>query len=308
MKKQFSFLLMASISLFFGVASADAVTEDVSYGYGGDPVSCDMHADPGMIAPNGATTLIWYTSDNVVKATLHPKNSSSWMQDVPLEGWWWISGIVDSRTYTLTVEGEDGQTASCDAAIVVNAGEEEDPSCELYADPDVISAGGGTTLVWDSSDNAISAVLHPKNSTSWMQGVPLDGSWWISGITDSRTYSLTVKTAGGRTATCDAPITVIADEGQEEGEAPTCEISAAPDTILAGGGTTLLWDSSENVVSAVLHPTGSTSYFAEVTPSGSWWISGIVDSRSYSVTVRTADGQTATCDAPISVLQGGGDR
>jgi hypothetical protein len=128
----------------------------------------------------------------------------------------------------------------------------------------------------------------------------MDGSWFISGIVDTRSYSLTVTNSNGDEYTCDALITVVEDT--DPGDAPTCTMEAIPDTIPVGGGTTLVWTGSDNVTSAKLHPAGSTSYFADVTPDGSWWISGIVDSRGYSVTVMTDDGQTATCTADITTF------
>ncbi len=298
MKSLVKVFSLGFVMFLFSLSSQALAVQDVTdYGYGGDTVSCNMHANPNTIENGGGTTLIWYSSDNVVSAVLHPKNSSSWMQSVPVKGWWWLSGIIDTRTYTLTVTGENGQTADCDADITVIDNDDSDPICELSANPNSIPYNGGTTLQWTSSDNVVSAYLHPENSTSWTQGVALNGSWWISGIVDTRTYSLTVATSSGRTATCNAHIAV----DEPSSEAPTCEISANPNNISYNGGTTLQWTSSDNVVSAKLHPTGSIDYFANVTPSGSWWISGIVDSRSYSVTVKTADGQTATCDVPIVV-------
>ncbi|PID52296.1 MAG: hypothetical protein CR972_02365 [Candidatus Moraniibacteriota bacterium] len=174
-----------------------------------------------------------------------------------------------------------------------------DPACTMYAEPDTINAGGGTTLHWDVNEYTVRAYLHPKGSGSWMQEVPLDGSWWISGITDSRVYTLTVENEEGVTATCDAPITV--NEGVNE--ELTCEMYADPSTIAQNGGTNLVWSSTGNVVNAKLHPTGSTSYFADVSANGSWWISGISNNRSYSVTLWDAQGNTVTCDAPISVIE-----
>jgi ABC-type thiamin/hydroxymethylpyrimidine transport system permease subunit len=291
---------MLAIVAIFSVATPAFAVADPEFGYGGDPVSCTMVAIPDTIGVGGGTTLDWTTSSNVVSAKLSPKGSTSWMQSVPVDGTWYISGIVDTREYTLTVTGPEGQTATCDALINVETDSSlVAPSCDIEAVPSTIVGGvtpdGSTTVVWESSDNAVSATLHPKGSTDWTQSVPLNGSWYFEGIVDSREYTLTVETASGLTADCDAPITVVADT------APTCSMIASPDTIEFNGGTSLVWESSDNVVAATLHPQGSTSYFANVTPSGSWWISGITNTRGYSVTVTSAGGQTATCDAIITV-------
>jgi len=173
----------------------------------------------------------------------------------------------------------------------------DDPACTMYATPDTIEAGGGTTLDWDVNEYTVRAYLHPKGSSSWMQEVPLDGSWWISGIMDSRDYTLTVENAEGVMADCDAHVTV--EEGTSE--ELTCDMYADPSTIMENGGTNLMWSSTGEVVMAKLHPTGSESYFADVSADGSWWIAGITNSRSYSVTLWDDAGNSVTCDAPITV-------
>lgn len=293
--------VLLAVMLTAGPYTALAVVETPEYGYGGDPVSCMLYADPDTIDVNGGTLLTWDVSSNVVSAVLSPLNSSSWQQQVTLDGSWWISGIINTRSYTLTVTGNEGQTATCDVLITVeDEAPLETPSCSIEAVPDTIVKDGSTTLEWTSSDNVVSAVLHPKNSTSWEQSVPANGSWFISGIRDTREYSLTVTTSGGLSYICDAPVTVTSET--TEGEAPTCDVEAVPSSIPVGGATTLVWTSSDNVVSAKIHPTNSSSFFATVTPEGSWYISGITNTRSYSVTVYTAEGKSATCDAPVATL------
>lgn len=288
--------LMLSITPF--------AVQAVDFGYGGDPVSCTMTATPDTIGVGGGTTLDWTVSPNVVSAVLKGKNSNSWMQNVDLDGTWYISGILDTRTYTLVVTGPEGQTAECDASVMVDNEEDVAPYCELTAIPYTILPNGGTNLSWDVSPNVVSAVLHPKNSSSWEQSVPLGGSWYISGIIGNRTYSLTVETAGGLSYTCDVDITVNSPETgtSGEGEYPSCDMNAVPEIISVNGATTLVWDGSENAVAARLNPTGSNYVIANVTPSGSWYLSGITNTRSYSLTVRTATGLEYTCDAPVTVV------
>lgn len=309
MYKFFSSIVMVAMVLAAVPTAAFAVVYENGlpngYGGGGDPVSCELFATPDTIPVGGGTTLTWEVSSNVVSAFLTPKNSTSWMQAVPLDGSWYISGILDTRQYTLTVVGAEGQTATCDTLITVDQPVVELPFCEIAANPGTIPANGATTLEWTSSDNVVSAVLHPQGSMSWSQSVPVNGSWYISGITDSRTYSLTVTNSNGDEYTCDAPIVVSPEvpNGDLPVENPdlSCEVEAVPSSILAGGATTLVWTGSAAAVSAKISPTGSPSFFATVTPSGSWYISGIADTRSYTITVFDAEGNFATCDAPITV-------
>ena len=290
------------LALTIGLLPMSALAVD--FGYGGDPVSCTMIATPDSIPYNGGTTLSWTLSPNVVSAVLKGKNSNSWSQNVALDGTWYISGIRDTRTYTLFVTGPEGQTSECDAGVIVDTTNDEVPTCELTATPAAILPNGATTLSWDVSGNIVSAVLHPKGSNSWEQSVPFNGSWYISGIIGTRTYSLTVKTAGGLEATCDALITVNSPEtgNSGTGDLPSCDMNAVPEIISVNGATTLVWDGSENAVAARLNPTGSNYVITNVTPSGSWYLSGITNTRSYSLTVRTATGLEYTCDAPVTVV------
>lgn len=298
----------ALVMLALVLPAAPALAVEEGYGGGGtDPVTCSMVAAPDTIESGGGTTLSWTLSPNVVSAVLKAKNSDSWSQNVPLDGTWYISGIIDSRAYTLFVTGPEGQTAECDASVTVEAGDEEEvpPSCELFASPDSILANGAATLIWDVNDSVVSAVLHPKDSNDWEQSVPLDGSWYISGIIGSRTYSLTVENADGEEYTCDADIEVVSPSTGDSGggSLPSCDMEAVPQIILVNGATTLVWEGSANAVAAKLTPTGSDYVIANVTPSGSWYLSGISNSRSYSVTVRTGTGLEYTCDAPVTVIE-----
>jgi len=202
-----SFVALISLAM-----TAVTVLASEEAGYGGDAPACTIHATPDTIKVNGGTTLIWNVSENVTSAYLHPKGSTDWMQEVPLNGWWWISGIVDSRDYTLTVTSEDGQTADCDAHITVEEGMSEELSCNMYADPATIAENGGTNLIWSSTGDVVSAYLHPTGSEHSFANVSPNGSWWISGITNTRSYSVTLTDSEGNTVTCDAPITVEEEE------------------------------------------------------------------------------------------------
>jgi hypothetical protein len=85
-----------TLVLVVGLTPASATAQEVDFGYGGDPVSCTLIATPDTIEVGGGTTLTWTLSSNVVSAVLKGKNSNSWMQNVALDGSWYISGILDS--------------------------------------------------------------------------------------------------------------------------------------------------------------------------------------------------------------------
>jgi hypothetical protein len=283
------------------------------------PPSCELVAAPNSIPNGGGTTLTWNTSTNTVSAVLHPTGPErytemSWFQEMPIVGSWFITGITNTRSYSLTVANANGDEYTCSAPITVidegtGGGGNPDLSCTVSATPTDIAQGGATTLAWTSSTGTVSAKLHPFGSTEYFADVTPEGSWYISGIVDTRQYSVTVYDEDGNSATCDTPVITVTpgeggggDDGDETSDL-ACEIIADPNPITdEDGATELFWVSSDNAVSGKLHPTGSTSYFADVLPEGSWFLSGITSSRSYSVTVFDAEGNSATCDAPIEVV------
>jgi len=193
--------------LFFGMRS-DALAKWSGTGYGGNSPACTIYANSDEIDAGEGTTLTWDVNDKVVRGYLHPKGSTSWMQEVDLNGSWWISGITDTREYTLTVEADDGQTADCSTRVKVREGQGDELTCNIFANPNEISSGEGVNLIWNSTGNVVEAFLHPTNSTHVFANVAPNGSWWISGITDSRSYSLTVLDDKGNSVTCNALVSV----------------------------------------------------------------------------------------------------
>lgn len=90
--------------------------------------SCEMSANPDVIQVGGAITLSWYANVVVAKAKLYPKGSEHLIREFSEtdRGSWWISGIIDSREYTLVIESRAGEIASCNASVdvVINNDEE----------------------------------------------------------------------------------------------------------------------------------------------------------------------------------------
>jgi hypothetical protein len=209
--------MMSIVIASVGVMAIAATVSAEGSGYGGDAPACTVYATPDTIEAGEGTMLNWDVNESVVSAHLHSKGSTSWMQEVPLDGAWWISGIVDSRDYVITVSSEDGQTSDCEVRITVGESTTEELTCDMYADPSTIEENGGTNLMWNST-GAVSAKLHPTGSTSYFADVSIDGSWWIGGIMNSRSYSVTLWDDNGNSVTCDAPIVVeevIEEEGSE---------------------------------------------------------------------------------------------
>ncbi len=209
LSKNFVGWMLASLVVFASftyVQPAQAVV-----GYGGDNVHCTMYSNQDSTLENSAT-LIWWSSANVVNAELDAAGS------VAPKGWWWIDRVEETTEYTLTVETESGEYATCSTTVTVDQEEPVEevaqaPTCEIVADPNPLP-GDATTLMW-TSENAVSAKLHPYGSDSYFADVSDAGSWYISGITDARGYSLTVWGVDDQKTTCNVMVDMAYADGDE---------------------------------------------------------------------------------------------
>lgn len=156
------------------------------------------------------------------------------------------------------------------------------PSCGLRAQPTTVQTGGSVNLTW-GSQYATSAYLDAVGS------VEANGSRTVSGITNSRTFGVTVYGPGGNDA-CYATVTV--------GSASplTCLISTNPVTVQRGQSAQLAWGST-GAASAKLTGPGGT---AAVPTSGGITITPSV-STNYTIAVRDSFGNTQSCTTGILV-------
>ncbi len=157
------------------------------------------------------------------------------------------------------------------------------PTVRLSASPTSIERGQSATLRW-SSTNATRASITPGIGT-----VPTSGSRRVS-PTRTTTYRITVRSADGQTASDSATVTVT------EPPRPTVRLSASPTSIERGQSATLRW-SSTNATSASITPGIGT-----VPTSGSRRVSP-TRTTTYRITVRSADGQTASDSATVTVTE-----
>ncbi len=220
--------------------------------------------------------MISWTSNNGVSASI-----DNGIGSVGVNGSYSVSNIASNRTYTLTVIGQNGQQITCQAPITVTQ-VMNPPSCTLIATPNNVQYGGSATLTW-SSNNAVYASIDNGVGT-----VGVNGSTVVSNLTFNRTYTLTVQSSNGTTMTCQAPIVV------QQQVAPSCTLNASQNQIQQGQSVTLNW-SSTNAVSGFINPNvGSvgTAGSMQVYPSGN---------TTYTLTVTGSNGQTITCQAPVTV-------
>jgi len=236
--------------------------------------SCAISANPNSLQHGGSSTLTW-SSNNATSASINQG-----IGGVALAGSNVVSNLTSTKTYTMTVTGPGG-TANCQTTITVQ--QQQAPSCTLTTNLSTIQYGGSFTLSWSSS-NATSASLNQG-----IGSVGVNGTYVVSNLQVTTTYTLTVTGPGG-TANCQTFVTV-----QQQPDAPSCTISANPNSVQHGGSSTLNW-SSLNATSATLSSYGSVSL------NGSQTVNNITSNSTYTLTV-TGPGGTANCQTTITVQQ-----
>ena len=162
------------------------------------------------------------------------------------------------------------------------------PVCTVYASPNSVQYGGGTTLTWNTS-NATSAYLSGYGTVS------LNGSQWISNVTGAQTYTITVNGQGGSN-TCSATVTVYSNPVPVT---PTCTLTYAQaggynygyGTTYTNSGTLLSW-SSTNASSAYITNIGTVS------PNGSQTVYP-TGNMTYNMTVYGVNGGANSCSVTL---------
>ncbi len=234
--------------------------------------TCVLNASNSSIVA-GNSTVLSYVTANATTASISSIGS------VSISGSYGVSPSV-TTTYIMTVSGAGG-TATCSRTITVTAATPA-PTCTLTANPVSVGYNGSSTLSW-STNNATSASINQG-----IGSVMLSGGYSLSNISGTRTYTMTVSGPGG-TNTCQT--TVIADSVSNT--LPTCSISASPSSVSYGGTTYLSWNTS-NATNATLTDVGGVAL------SGSYAMSGIYGTRTYTLTV-TGNGGSNSCSTTVYV-------
>lgn len=139
----------------------------------------------------GGTAVITWSSQYATSASLNGVGT------VSLSGTRSLPNQTASRTIGVTVTGPGG-TGACYAALSVNS--QQPPSCQISINPTKIKKGETANLAWVST-NATEAALAGFGT------VPVQSGRVVSPSADT-TFTLSVKNAANRTATCSVKIDV----------------------------------------------------------------------------------------------------
>ena len=150
---------------------------------------------------------------------------------------------------------------------------------DFFADPDIIDIGGMSTLSWSSS-NATSVLID--------QGIGMVAASGTRSVSPDETTEYTITAVGDKeTAMATATVTV-------RDSTLTVRLVADPDTINAGGGSTLRWTASHATSLSINQGVGSVS------SSGSWWVSP-TSTTTYEITAKDNDGGEVSDSATVTV-------
>ena len=241
------------------VESANGCTATATATVTADDVAPSVTATGGSITcALGSVMLQASTSASVVSWT--GPNGFSSTQAAP--------AVSTAGTYTVTVRSANGCEASATATVTA-----DDVAPSVTAQGGTISCASGSVVLSANSAATLVGWTGPNgfNSTEATPSVSIAG-----------TYTVTVQSANGCTATATA--TVTADD-----VAPS--VTAQGGTITCAAGSVVL---SANSAAAIVDWTGPNGFNStEATPSVS--VAG-----TYTVTVQSANGCTATATATVT--------
>ena len=196
-----------------------------------DPPTIQLAAEPTSVQSGGMTNLTW----SVVGATTC-SSSGDWSGDRQASGAMDVGPLNTDSTFTLTCNGEGGQTvASVNVSVVVVPPPVPLPTVSLSANPTTVESGGIATLGW-SSQNANGCVA----SSGWSGSKGASGSQQVGPLNQSADYQLTC-TGDGGSVNASVTITVVPPSPPP---VPSLIFSAAPDVVASNGSAVLQWSAT----------------------------------------------------------------
>jgi hypothetical protein len=229
-------------------------------------------ASPSTIAAGGQSTLSWTTS-NATTVSISPGVGT-----VPANGSTPVSPAT-TTTYTISATGADGNTVTATATVTVGVTTAQ--IVRFVASPSSIPTGGQSTLSWTTS-GASTVSISPG-----IGSVAANGSTTVSPATTT-TYTITATGTDGKTVTSTVQVTVGAVTAQ------ILRFAASPNTIAAGGQSTLSWTTSNATTVSISQGIGT------VAANGSTTVSPAT-TTTYTISATGADGNTVTAAVTVTV-------
>jgi hypothetical protein len=242
----------------------------------------DLRAPTGPGAPTAQISATLQGSNTAVVSWQTTNAASASINGTPVGPSGSASVPVDATTtFTLTAVSATGATATASATVTPTptGGGAGAPTAQISA----VLQGNTATVSWQTT-NATSISI-TANGAYYAVGTSGSAGVQVSGPT---TFTITARSSDGRTATANASV----GGGGTPSGAPTAQISA---TLQGDGRTAIVaWQTTNATTISI---TANGAYYA-VGPSGSAGVQ-VGSPTTFTITARSADGQTATATASV---------
>jgi hypothetical protein len=152
---------------------------------------------------------------------------------------------AQTTTYTVTVTGANTCTSSTTHTVTVNAlptAQVNGPSTICSGLSATLTASGGTSYLWNTTDATAAITVTPANTT---------------------TYTVTVTDANSCSAIASQTVTV-ANNPTASITGNTAICAGSPTTLTANGGNTYTWGGGETTSAITVSPAATTTYSVTV--------------------------------------------
>lgn len=244
---------------------------------------------------SGETTDITWTTTNATSVQLQHLDAIT--PGLPLNG---SVTTGAAGTYTLTASDDDGDSVTCSVTIEVTT-PPDSPVCTLVANPTIVTLGGASELTWTTTNGSTFHIGGGVGSVTPVVG----GSVFVTpSALGEYTYVGVVTSGTGETATCSASVTVVPPVVNS----PVCTLDINPSTITLGGSAQIEWTTQHGDTFSIDNGVGSIPLLTTPNAGGTKNITPTVEGTiTYTGTVTSVDGQTATCSDTVQVLPVGVD-
>jgi prepilin-type N-terminal cleavage/methylation domain-containing protein len=301
-----------------GTYSFTATVDDARYGGGSRPdrratktlsitinpaavanaPSCTLTANPNSITPGLTSTLTWSINNGPATGTWNIAPGGTCPSPVPSGngGSCATAALAATTTFTLTVTNAQG-TGNCSATVYVGPPTTVPPSCTLEADPNPVTTGNSTTLIWSISNGPATVTFSPASGSCTSFSNSYNGNCTTAAINSNTTFQITASNANGNGLCATTVYTAAAS-------AAACSLTASPSPVPYGQPTTLTWNITNGPADGTFSPPPGGACPATITSStgGSCATSNLIDNtapRSITYTLTLNNGNSCSRAVPI---------
>ena len=274
------------------------------YGYGGtEAEACALRNDfnfvqlqvvPTSVALNKTTLTLDIGKTSNLRATVYPSNASNkkctWSSSNTRVATVDSNGKVTAKqvgTATITVKTANGKTASCN--VTVQAVQAVPTSVSLNKTSLTLDVSKSYTLAKTvSPSNAVTSYTWSSSNTSV---ATVDGNGKVT-AKKAGTATITVKTANGKTASCNVTVQAV--------QAVPTSVSLNKTSLTLDVSKSYTLAKTVSPSNAVTSYTWSSSNTSVATVDGNGKVTA-KKAGTATITVKTSNGKTATCKVTVNL-------